>query len=495
MMVAQSLAPHVDLDRLFAGAARRPPRVTADSRQVRPGDAFAAFPGTRADGRAHIAEAIDRGAAFVLWESAGFAWDRQWRVPNAGVAGLRERLGAIADELHGRPSHELWIVGITGTNGKTTCAQWIAQCLDRCDRRCAVVGTLGNGFVGALAPSLYTTPDAALMHETLARLRGEGARAVAMEVSSHGLAQGRVNAIAFDVAVFTNLTRDHLDYHGTLEEYGAAKARLFAWPGLSTAVINADDAFGATLAGVARANGVRLLTYGSAAGEIRAMAQAATADGVRLSVATPWGDGELAAPVAGAFNAMNLLAVLGALLASEVPLAPALAALSGITPPPGRMQRLGGGSLPLVVVDYAHSPDALAKVLAALRPAVAVGRRLVCVFGCGGDRDRGKRPQMGDVAARLADRVIVTSDNPRSEDPALIAEAVATGIRGTANRDWAIELDRAAAIDAAVAAARPGDVVLLAGKGHEDYQERNGVRAPFSDARRAAAALAAWSGA
>ena len=495
MSAVDAIAAPVDLDALFAGIARRPPRITSDSRRVQPGDAFAAYPGTRADGRAHIAEAIGRGAAFVLWESARFAWDRQWRVPNAGVAGLRERLGALADALHGHPSRALWVVGVTGTNGKTTCTQWIAQCLERCGRRCAIVGTLGSGFAGALEPALNTTPDAALMHETLARLRADGAQAVAMEVSSHGLDQGRVNAIAFAVAVFTNLTRDHLDYHGTMQAYGAAKARLFAWPGLAAAVINAEDPFGAELAGIARGNGARVLTYGLRDGDIRATAQEAGADGIRLAVATPWGSGELAAPVVGAFNAMNLLAVLGTLLASGVPLDRALAALSAVTPPPGRMQRLGGGALPLVVVDYAHSPDALAKVLAALRPGVRPPHRLACVFGCGGDRDKGKRPQMGEVAARLADRVVVTSDNPRGEDPAAIAEAVANGIRGTANRDWAIELDREAAIRGAIAAARPGDVVLLAGKGHEDYQEAQGVRRPFSDARCAAAALAAWSGA
>jgi len=494
-VTAPDRAAALDLEALAAAGGAPPARITTDSRQIRPGDAFAAFPGTKADGRAYIAEAIARGAGLVLWESAGFAWNPAWRVANRPVGGLRAQLGAIADIIYGRPSQALWIVGVTGTNGKTTCTQWIAQCLDRCGRRAALIGTLGNGLVGALDPALNTTPDAALMHETLARLRTAGAAAVAVEVSSHGLDQGRVNAVAFDVAVFTNLTRDHLDYHVTMAAYGAAKAKLFAWPGVAACVVNVDDPFGRHLIDIARAHGVRVLSYGFASGDIHAMSFASTPGGVALSVATPWGGGELRAPVIGEFNAANALAVLGALLASDVPLDAALAALACVEAPAGRMQRLGGESLPLVVVDYAHSADALAKVLTALRPWVAPSRELVCVFGCGGDRDAGKRPEMGQAAAELADRLIVTSDNPRSEDPAAIAGAVVQGIRATTHRRWSVELDRATAIGAAIAGARRGDVVLVAGKGHEDYQEREGIRQPFSDARAAAAALAAWSGA
>jgi len=488
---------HAALDpvALVAGIGAPPTRITADSRQVGPGDAFAAFPGTKADGRAFIADAIGRGAGVVLWETAGFAWNPAWHVANRPVGGLRAQLGAIADAIYGHPSQSLWIVGVTGTNGKTTCTQWIAHCLDRCGRRAAVIGTLGNGLVGALAPAPNTTPDAALMHETLAGFRAGGAAAVAMEVSSHGLDQGRVNAVAFDVAVFTNLTRDHLDYHVTMAAYGAAKAKLFAWPGIKACVINADDPFGRHLIDIARASGTPVLSYGFAGGDIRAAAFASTPAGIALSVATPWGEGELRAPVIGAFNAANALAVLGVLLASDVPLAAALAALAQVEAPPGRMQRLGGGGLPLVVVDYAHSADALAKALTALRPWVAPARELVCVFGCGGDRDTGKRPEMGRAAAELADRLVVTSDNPRSEDPAAIAAAVGQGIRATGHRRWSVDLDRASAIGAVIDGARAGDVVLIAGKGHEDYQERDGIRHSFSDARVAAAALAAWSGA
>ena len=486
-------AAKIDVAALFARAGVAPKRITADSRQVRPGDAFAAYPGTRSDGRAFIADAIASGAAFVFWERAGFSWPPAWQVANAPVGGLAAELGAIADAVFGSPSQALWIVGVTGTNGKTSCTQWIAQCLERCGRRAAVIGTLGHGLVGALAPAEGTTPDAAHVHEMLAQFRTAGATAVAMEASSHGLDQGRVNAVAFDVALFTNLTRDHLDYHGTMDAYGAAKARLFRWPGLATCVINADDPFGETLIEIVGAGHSRVITYGLAHADVTASDVEPTAGGMRMNVATPWGKGALQVPVVGAFNVANVLGVLGVLLASGVPLGAALAALAQIEAPAGRMQRLGGGARPLVVVDYAHSPDALAKVITALRPAVGAGRELVCVFGCGGDRDAGKRPQMGEVAGRLADRVVVTSDNPRTEEPAAIAAAIVEGLRRGDHQRYTVELDRAKAIHAAIASARPGDVVLLAGKGHEDYQERHGVRHHFSDARVAAAALDAWS--
>jgi len=487
-----ALAPEVDVAALLARLGTTPRRITADSRQVRAGDAFAAYPGEKADGRNFIGDAVARGAGAVLWEALGFHWQPELRVPNHAVENLKAKLGAIADFVFGSPSQALWTVGVTGTNGKTSCSQWIARCLDACGRRAAVLGTLGNGFIDALEPALNTTPDAAVVHEMLARLKGAGAQAVAMEVSSHGLDQGRVSAVAFDVALFTNLTRDHLDYHGTMAAYGAAKAKLFRWPGLKTSVINVDDPFGESLVESARGRGQKVLSYGFANADVVATHLAMGPAGIAMSVATPWGHGEVETALVGDFNAANLLGVLGVLLASDVPQDAALTALAGVTPPPGRMQRLGGGTAPLVVVDYAHSPDALDKVLTALKPAVAEGGSLVCVFGCGGDRDAGKRPEMGRIAARRAARVVVTSDNPRSEDPAAIASAIVHGIRDTGNRHWTVELDRAAAIAGAVREAVPGDVVLIAGKGHENYQERNGVREPFSDAAVAAAALARW---
>jgi UDP-N-acetylmuramyl-tripeptide synthetase len=486
-----AMAAAFDVAALLARLRAAPHRITADSRDVHGGDAFAAFPGTRVDGRACIGDAVQRGAGSVLWEAAGFAWNPAWHVANAGVDDLRGKLGAIADVVYGRPSQALWMIGVTGTNGKTSCSQWIAQALDGCGRRAGVIGTLGHGLVGALAPAFHTTPDAARVHETLAALKAAGAEAVAMEVSSHGLDQGRVNAVAFDVALFTNLTRDHLDYHGTMEAYGAAKARLFAWPGLATAVVNAGDPFGRRLIEGARSRGTAVVTYGADDADIAATGVRATAAGIALSVATPWGRGDVETPLVGTFNVANLLGVLGVLLASDVPFAAALAALGRLAPPPGRMQRLGGDGSPLVVVDYAHSPDALDQVLAALRPAAAHGE-LICVFGCGGDRDAGKRPEMGAVAARHADRIVVTNDNPRTEDPAAIAAAIVEGVRAAGSGRWTLELDRAAAIRLAVGNARAGDVVLIAGKGHEDYQEVQGVRGHFSDAETAGAALAAW---
>ena len=383
-----------------------------------------------------------------------------------------------------------FMVGVTGTNGKTSVTQWIAQALCARGRKCALVGTLGNGFPDALAPGPNTTPGAHVLRDFLPESVRQGAQACAMEVSSIGLHQNRVAGIRFDVAVFTNLTRDHLEYHKTMEAYAAEKAKLFEWPGLGHAVLNLDDPFGRTLA--TRLAG-RVATTGytleSATGTDRVLraadlsesggALAFTLDGVRFQ-----------APVVGRFNAANLLAVIGALLAGGERLEDIAAVLRHIAPPAGRMQPVGGGveqDAPLVVVDYAHSPDALEKVLTTLRgTAAARGGKLVCVFGCGGDRDPGKRPQMGAIAERLADAVVVTSDNPRSENPQAIIEQILAGMTSSP----AVEPERAAAIDAAVAAADARDVILLAGKGHEPYQEIAGVRLPFSDLDSAKSALA-----
>jgi len=493
--MATLVPPATDVPALLAKLRTFPRRITADSRRIEPGVAFAAYPGTHSDGRKFVPDAIARGAAAVLWESTGFAWDRGWQVPHLPVEGLQRRLGAIADFIYGSPSQALWMIGVTGTNGKTSCAHWIGHAFDACGRRAGILGTLGNGLIGGLTPATHTTPDAPALHELLQQFKAAGARAVAMEVSSHGLDQGRVSGIKFDIALFTNLTRDHLDYHHTMAAYGQAKAKLFAWPGLRTAVVNADDPFGQSLIDAARARGARLLSYGLAAADIAATEIRMSGNGLAITVNTPWGKADFASTMVGNFNAQNLLGVLGVMLASDIPLDVATVALSRLQPPTGRMQRLGGADLPLVIVDYAHTPDALEKVLKALRPAVAVPGELICVFGCGGDRDAGKRPEMGHIAARFADRIVVTSDNPRSEDPAAIANAVARGVRDEGNRRWTIEVDRSEAIRNAIGAAKVGDVVLIAGKGHETYQERDGVRAPFSDAAHAAAALSAWTAA
>jgi len=491
--MSSAVAQDADAAALLAQLPVAVTRITSDSRRVGSGDAFAAYPGTHEDRRNYIADAISRGAGSILWEPQGFSWDREWKLPHLPVENLKARLGPIADEVYGHPSRELWIAGVTGTNGKTSCTHWIAGGQDAGGRRSAVLGTLGNGMWGALQPATNTTPDAAELHELLRALKTSGAEAVSMEVSSHGLEQGRVNAVTFDVALFTNLSRDHLDYHGTMAAYGAAKAQLFSWPGLRVGVINADDAFGQSLIDSARTKGRKVLTYGFGTADIVGTRLVSSPSGMAFAVETPWGKGEVYTRLVGTFNATNLLGVLGVLLVSGVALEAALEFLARAEAPPGRMQRLGGDGTPLIVIDYAHTPDALDKVLSSLRAAVGPRGELVCVFGCGGERDRGKRPEMGRVAARLAERVVVTSDNPRSEDPAAIASEIVHGIRDTGNRRYAVELDRARAIASAVADAKAGDVVLLAGKGHEAYQERSSERIPFLDAEHAARALAAWS--
>ena len=483
----------LDVAALLARLGALPRRITSDSRAVEPGFAFAAYPGRAHDGRTYIPDAVARGVTAVLWEADGFQWDPSLSAPNRPVDNLQHQLGPIADFIYGGPSQALWMIGVTGTNGKTSCTQWIAQVLDSQGRRAAVLGTLGNGFVGALEAAPNTTPDAAVLHATLARLKAGGAQVVAMEVSSIGLEQGRVNGAKFDVALFTNLSRDHLDYHGTMAAYGAAKARLFAWPTLSTAVINTDDDFGKGLVDQLRGQPARTLTYGLSGAEVTATSMQASLTGMTLGVATPWGPGEISTALVGTFNVSNLLGTLGVLLASAVPLHDALAAMSMLTAPPGRMERQGGGAHPLVVIDYAHTPDALEKVLTALRPAVRDGGALVCVFGAGGDRDPGKRAEMGRIAATLADRVVVTSDNPRSEDPQAIAAAILPGLEATGARH-VVEIERARAIDRAILEAAPGDVVLIAGKGHETYQIIGPVTLAFDDRVEARRALAARRG-
>ena len=470
--------------------------LTADSRTVKMGSIFVAYPGSAQDGRAFIAEAISRGAAAVLWERAGFAWKDHWDVPNLGVENLRERISEIAGHVHGNPSESLWMAGVTGTNGKTSVSQWIAAASNALGKRSAVIGTLGNGLVGERVEARNTTPDPIVLQRLLADYLRRGARCVAMEVSSHGLHQGRVAGIRYDCAIFTNLTRDHLDYHGTMEAYAEAKFALFEARGLTHAVVNLDDAFGAKLARKLEGRGLEVITYGAgSASRLRAADIGLSEAGVRFRVESDLGKGMVAARVLGAFNVSNLLAVLGALLAQGVAFDEAVAAVGALEPVTGRLERVGGGALPLVVIDYAHTPDALEKALAALRPTVAAGHRLACVFGCGGDRDAGKRPLMGAVAARLADQVIVTSDNPRGEDPHTIIAQILAGIPGAGTRAApgieAIE-DRQVAIFSAVHHARAGDVVLLAGKGHETYQEIAGTRHPFNDREVAGAALAQW---
>jgi UDP-N-acetylmuramoyl-L-alanyl-D-glutamate--2,6-diaminopimelate ligase len=464
---------------------------------------FAAYPGAQLDGRRFITEAVARGAASVLWESDGFVWQPEWHVPNQGIAGLRAQISGIAGQIYGEPSRHLWVVGVTGTNGKTSCTHWLAQLLEQAGRPCAVVGTLGNGLRLQLEPALNTTPDAIALQQALARYRAQGAVACAMEVSSHGLVQDRVSGIAFRGALFTNLSRDHLDYHGTLEAYGEAKALLFDAAGLEFAAINLDDPFGVRLVEKIKASlgtaslgtdpemgsvpkdavpkiiGYTLEAARAPAGVsvLQARNIEINARGLQFQVAGEWGQTEVHAPLMGRFNVSNLLAVMAAALMAGMTLDQVRAGVARLTAPAGRLERLGGGALPNVVIDYAHTPDALEKALTTLRETVAPRRRLICVFGCGGNRDPGKRPLMGEVAARLADLVVLTSDNPRYESVETILDEIAQGMSMPFQR----VPERAEAIRQAIAAAQAGDVVLIAGKGHETTQEVAGQKLPFSD--------------
>lgn len=478
-------------------------RLSADSRQCAPGTAFFAWRGGRSDARAHIPEALARGASAVLWDPDGFAWRDDWRVPNAPVENLRERAGFLADAYYGQPSAHLWICGVTGTNGKTTCTQWIAAALHAHGERAGVIGTLGSGVLAPvpgqgrtpLEDSAHTTPEALEVHRLLAQMRGDGARAVAMEVSSHALVQARMNGVRVRCALFTNLSHDHLDYHGSMQAYAEAKSRLFEMAGLEHAVLNLDDALGVRLAQRLKGTRVRTLGYSLSPTAIApgsvdefVAARRSTGEGAatRIDLVSSRGEASVLLPACGRFNAANALGVLGCLLARGIGFGAAAALLESLPSVPGRMQRLGGGASPLVVVDYAHTPDALDNALLALRPiADGMGGRLVIVFGAGGNRDASKRPLMGAAASRTADHVVLTSDNPRDEAPLAIIEAIRAGVSVSCE----VQVDRAQAISGAVAEAGAGDVILIAGKGHERSQEVAGRRTAFSDVDVARAAL------
>ncbi|WP_144112226.1 UDP-N-acetylmuramoyl-L-alanyl-D-glutamate--2,6-diaminopimelate ligase [Paraburkholderia sp. BCC1886] len=496
---------------------QRGAHLHADTRSLAAGDVFFGYAVDGADNRAFIGNAFDKGAAAALVQPEGFSGQPDASTTLA-VPALNELAGSIASAWYQDPSDGMLAIGVTGTNGKTSCSQWISTALSALGTRCAIIGTLGTGLPGQLVHTGFTTPDAPQLQRSLAQLRDAGAQAVAMEVSSHALHQGRVNGTSFDIAVFTNLTQDHLDYHHTFEAYEAAKARLFAWPGLRVAVINRDDAAGRRLLDSTRGH-ARTIAYGigdepvadstkdtlekarqvtpnpaPAHAWLNASNVRATATGTAFHLSTSdWGNAEVEVQTLGAFNVSNLLGVLGALLAANVPFFVALAELAKLEPVNGRMQRLGGrlqNDEPLVVIDYAHTPDALEKTLEALRPmATARGGELICMFGCGGDRDATKRPLMGAIAEKLADGVVVTSDNPRSEDPQAIIEQIAAGMND-ASRARRIE-DRASAILQAIRGAAREDVIVLAGKGHEATQEIMGKKRAFSDQDHARLALAA----
>ena len=461
-----------------------------DSRLVRAGDAFVALRGARSDGREHAAQAVANGAVAVLAETPA---PRTWadRAPWIEVPRLAQRLEQLAATCYGHPDRQLRTVAVTGTNGKSSCVHFLAQAAPHCLRTpSAVISTLGSGPLDDLQPSGHTTPDLLTLYRSLRDQAQRGIRLVAMETSSHALHQGRTGGLSFDVAAFTNISHDHLDYHPSFEEYFRAKASLFTHHRVGCAVINVDDEHGARLA-MQLESRMPVLRTGvgrRTQADIRGRVIACETNGMRLGLDTPWGRGEVMTPLMGRFNVDNLLVVTAALAALGAPFREILAALAELAPVPGRMQRItADGARPTVVVDYAHSPDALRQALRAVREHTT--GRVWCVFGCGGERDRDKRPIMGAIAEADADRVVVTSDNPRGEPPMQIIREIRDGMRqaGVA----VVEADRAAAIRLAIASAEPGDTVLIAGKGHEDYQLVGDERRPFDDARYALQALEA----
>ncbi len=486
-------------ERIAARTGSATGTLQTDSRRVQPGDAFIAWPGAATDGRAHVPAALERGAVACLVEHQGAETFRFSDARLASLAGLKVATGSIAAEWFGQPSQALDMVAFTGTNGKTSSAWWLACALSKYELQAhapsALVGTLGMGLVQGGVPHLegtgMTTPDPVRLQRALRQFADAGVRTCAIEASSIGLAEHRLAGTRIRVAAFTNFTQDHLDYHDGMGAYWQAKAALFDWPGLQAAVINTDDAHGAALHNALAGRGLDLWSVSLRPGaRLCAEGIAFEGDGLRFTVVEGSERHLLQTAVIGAYNVSNLLGVLAAMRALGVPLAQAVQACTGLQPVPGRMERIAQAGAPLVAVDYAHTPDALAQALQALRPlAHERGGRLWCVFGCGGDRDTSKRPLMGAAAQQHADTVLVTSDNPRSEDPAQIIHQILLGtIAGTTVR---AEPDRAAAIALALALAGAHDVVLIAGKGHEDYQETAGVRRPFSDLEQARTALQA----
>lgn len=461
--------------------------LQTDSRMVTSGDAFIALAGQRTPADHYVDQAVKAGASVIILEADQPGECREYHgalvVP---VAGLRAKLGRLADRFFEHPSQRLRLIGVTGTNGKTSVSQYIAQLLQHTGTPCGVLGTLGYGMPGALQVASHTTPDVVQVNRVLSRVLAQGGRAAAMEVSSHALDQGRIDRLTMTGAVFTNLTRDHLDYHGDMAAYGAAKAKLFEREELHFAVVNFDDPFGRQLYDqlAGECDRVRYSLH-EAQTELWLTAFEPTLQGFAGSVDGQWGAFDISVPLMGSFNASNVLAAMAAVLSLGVPVDRVQKAVSTLQPPPGRLELFTGENGVRVVVDYAHTPDALANALAALRPHVS--GRLYCVFGCGGDRDSGKRPEMAAEAEKGADVVVVTDDNPRTEHPDAITRDILKGFSDP--ESVTVIHDRAEAIARTIRQASEGDVVLIAGKGHETYQEIAGQRAHFSDAEQVRHAL------
>lgn len=477
-----------DLPSTLAWLRARAPQgqLRTDSRHVQPGDIFIAWPGAAVDGRAFVAQALAHGAAACLVEHDGSADFAFADARIASFTGLKAVTGSLAAQWLGHPAQALRIVAVTGTNGKTSTAWWLAHALPRC----AMVGTLGVGLPPHFTSTGMTTPDPVLLQTEFAKFIAAGAEFAAIEASSIGIVEHRLAGTAIDTAVFTNFTQDHLDYHGSMDAYWQAKAQLFDWPGLRVAVVNVDDAQGRALAQtLAPRCALEVWTVGlQHPARLMAVDIAHTAQGMAFTVVEGQQRQPMQTALIGQYNISNLLGVLATLRGQGHSLAQAVAACVSLQPVPGRMQQIAVVGQPLVAIDYAHTPDALQQALAALRPlAQARGGRLCCVFGCGGNRDARKRPLMGAAAEQGADQVLVTSDNPRLEDPQAIVADILAGMRP----QTPYELDRAAAIAQAIAQADARDVVLLAGKGHEDYQDAQGHKRPFSDYHEAARAVQA----
>jgi len=456
--------------------------LTLNSRDVKPGTVFVAVPGLRAHGIDYAQQAIANGASAVLWEPVtDHSVPSLCNAPFIAVPNLSSVLGELANRFFGEPSAAMRVAAVTGTNGKSTTAYLIADAAQRCGIVAGYSGTVGYGAINALKNATHTTPDVINLHRQLAEIHDDGARAVGMEVSSHALHQHRIDAVQIDTAVFTNLTRDHLDYHGSMQAYGEAKAALFQHPGLRHAVINADDVFGREL--LSRPGTASVITaYGCDpdAGQKQSLVAKQVmlnAKGLQLSITGSFGDATLKSSLLGRFNAYNLLSTLCVLLGWDISLSSSINALEQASAPPGRMETHRDVTGKLVVIDYAHTPDALEKALQELK-SYCTGK-LICVFGCGGNRDAGKRVQMGSIAERLADQIILTDDNPRFEDPEQIIAGIQRGIRNRGK--VVVERDRAKAIQRAIDAASSNDIVLVAGKGHEDYQIIGDTTTHFSD--------------
>lgn len=456
--------------------------ISNDSRHVKKNSIFLAYPGIHTDGRKYIAEALKKGAKAIVYEKKNFTWQQSWDASHYGINDLKKNEGEIAHIFFKKPSKELLTIGITGTNGKTTCAYWISEIQNLLGKKTGLIGTLGYGYK-KLKPHVYTTPDAIFNHRILKEFKTEKIKSVVMEVSSHALSQGRVNGILFDVAVFTNLSRDHLDYHLNFKNYFDAKKKLFHFPSLKVAVINIDDAYGKKLKLSLVQNKTKVITYGIKNGDIRASHIEYSLSSTTFQLITKKETYKVKAPIVGEFNVYNLLAVISGLVGSGLPIQKVIKQVSHISQVPGRMERLGTKLTPQVFIDYAHTPDALKKALRTLKDQTE--GKLVCVFGCGGDRDKGKRKEMAEAASDLADTNFITSDNPRSESPKKIISEISRSMSGA----YKIEIDRHKAIFKAIEQAKKQDIILIAGKGHETYQEINGVRYPFSDKKYVKKAL------